>query len=625
MAVERRAQNKMTAPLKVLVGATLSLLACGAQLLLWDSVLSPYVWFLFFPTIFLSGWLSGAIGAFASTIMNAFLVQYFFIAPRYTFFPIGKASTAVTFTYLMMGALVAWFFEKLNEAQKLTGARLNESEGRFEATFDQAAVGIAIVAPDGRWLRVNHRLCAILGYSQEELLETNFQSLTHPDDLGSDLENMNRMLAHEISTYTMEKKYIRKDGEVLRAKLTVSMVSDDNGDPSYFIGVVEDIRDLKEKEARVLRLNRALGLRAECNQIIARATDEEELLNLICREIVDSAGYRSAWIGYVEHGASRSVRVAAKSGLGADDLTEATIDWSEDDLDGLGPFGKAILTGEAQLNWSPQADEKRSPWRDAAIASGVNWACAFPLTIDGKVSGALSIYSAATNPVSAEECALLQELAVDLAFAISVQRTRSDQKETAAKLERSLISGLEAIAYTLEIRDPYTAGHQQRVALLASALARKLGLDEFEVEGIRLAASVHDIGKIQVPLEILTKPKRLTRIEYDFIKSHAEAGYEILKGIQFPWPIAELVRQHHERIDGSGYPQGLRGDDILLGARILAVADVVESMVSHRPYRPALGVEAALAELEQGKGKKYDTTVADKCIQLFAENFAFAR
>jgi len=192
-------------------------------------------------------------------------------------------------------------------------------------------------------------------------------------------------------------------------------------------------------------------------------------------------------------------------------------------------------------------------------------------------------------------------------------------------LQRGMESTIEALAGTLELRDAYTAGHQRRVAELAAEIARELGVSEGEVHGIHLAATVHDLGKIQVPAEILTKPTRLTNLEYEFVKTHAQAGYDLLKDIDFPWPIAQLVYQHHERIDGSGYPRGLRGEETLMGAKILAVADTIEAMSSHRPYRAGLGIEASLAEITKNRDKLYDAAVVDACVKLFREKrFAFS-
>jgi putative two-component system response regulator len=169
------------------------------------------------------------------------------------------------------------------------------------------------------------------------------------------------------------------------------------------------------------------------------------------------------------------------------------------------------------------------------------------------------------------------------------------------------------------MRDPYTAGHERRVAELAAAVATEMDLPAFTVEGIHFGALIHDLGKIQVPAEILSKPTRISPVEFELIKGHAQAGYEILKGIEYPWPVAEMARQHHERLDGSGYPRGLKGDDILLEARVLAVADTVEAMASHRPYRPGLGIDKALAEIKRGRGSIYDPLVADACLRLFRD------
>jgi len=169
------------------------------------------------------------------------------------------------------------------------------------------------------------------------------------------------------------------------------------------------------------------------------------------------------------------------------------------------------------------------------------------------------------------------------------------------------------------MRDPYTAGHQNRVAEIACMIAEEMGLPKDRIEGIRVMGFLHDIGKIVVPAEILSKPGKLSEYEFHIIKAHSQAGYDILKGIELPWPVATAIIQHHERLDGSGYPQGLSGDEIILEARILCAADVLEAMASHRPYRPALGIEKALDEIAQRKGTVYDSEVVDACLRLFVE------
>jgi len=192
-------------------------------------------------------------------------------------------------------------------------------------------------------------------------------------------------------------------------------------------------------------------------------------------------------------------------------------------------------------------------------------------------------------------------------------------EESLEKLRRTMHGVIQAMALTVEIKDPYTAGHQRRVADLARAIAAEMALSKEQVEGIWTAGAIHDIGKITVPVEILSKPGKLDDYEFRLVKNHSQVGYDILKEIEFPWPIAKIVYQHHERMDGSGYPRGLFGEAILLEARILAVADVVEAMVSSRPYRQAHVIKKAMEEISTKKGVLYDSQAADACLKLLAE------
>lgn len=187
------------------------------------------------------------------------------------------------------------------------------------------------------------------------------------------------------------------------------------------------------------------------------------------------------------------------------------------------------------------------------------------------------------------------------------------------QLERAMGATLRSVAIMVERRDPYTAGHERRVGELAAAIGVEMGLPAETVKGLRMTGYVHDIGKISVPAELLSKPSKLSPVEFELIKTHAQTGYDILKDVDFPWPLAMVILQHHERLDGSGYPQGLQGDEIIAEARIMAVADVVEAMQSHRPYRPGLGIEIALHEIEQNSGKFYDPQVVAACLRLFRE------
>ena len=207
-----------------------------------------------------------------------------------------------------------------------------------------------------------------------------------------------------------------------------------------------------------------------------------------------------------------------------------------------------------------------------------------------------------------------------------VERRKESQKELEKshdKLKQTLHGTIKAMTHTIEVRDPYTAGHQTRVAQLACKIAEEMGLSPDQVTGINVCAAIHDIGKIQIPSDILAKPTGLENMERELVKMHAETGRSILSDIEIPWPVAEAAYQHHERLDGSGYPQGLKGDEICQEARILAVADVLEAMLSHRPYRPALSVDTALNEIKKGRGTLYDADVVDTCEQIFKDGFSF--
>jgi len=199
------------------------------------------------------------------------------------------------------------------------------------------------------------------------------------------------------------------------------------------------------------------------------------------------------------------------------------------------------------------------------------------------------------------------------------KKAQDERDQVLARLRKTLGTMIQAMSVAVEARDPYTSGHQRRVAALARSIAAEMNLSRDQIEGIRMAASIHDMGKISIPAEILSMPRKLSKLEFDLVKTHSQAGHDIIKDIDFPWPIANIILQHHERIDGSGYPHGLRGDNILLEARILAVADVVEAMASYRPYRPALGLDTALEEITRNKNILYDGEVVEACLKIFRE------
>jgi len=391
-------------------------------------------------------------------------------------------------------------------------------------------------------------------------------------------------------------------------------------------GSFQDITERKRAEIAVQHANRALATLSAVNKSLVRATSEDELLQSICQSIVKQRGYQLAWVGYAQHDENKSVRIMAHAGHDEGYLDAMQITWAETER-GMGPSGRAVRSGTTMVCQDIANDPSYLPWRDEALKRGYAANIALPLLNgDNTVFGILNVYAAEANAFTANEIALLEEMARDLAFGVRSLHVRHERdiaqdkvQQQLAQLQDSLEDTMRAIAAIVEMRDPYTAGHQIRVADLAAAITKQMGLSAEQAHVIHLAGTVHDLGKINVPAEILSKPGKLTDLEFGLIKVHPQAGYDILKGINFPWPIAQMVLQHHERLDGSGYPQGLKGDAILLEARILAVADVVEAISAHRPYRPGLGIEVALAEITKQRGVHYDPRVVDACVALFRE------
>ena len=375
---------------------------------------------------------------------------------------------------------------------------------------------------------------------------------------------------------------------------------------------------LRQGDLALERANRALRTLSACNQALVRAGNESELLDAICRIVVETGGYRMAWVGFPEQDEVKAVRPVAQYGDAEGYLAAVKFDWADAEL-GRGPTGTAIRTGTVQVNQNFLTNPAMAPWREAALKLGYQSSIALPLKGSAGILGVLTIEATVPNAFNEAEISLLQELAEDLTFGIEGLRIQVEYQHHGEVLRQGLEDFIKAIANTVEMRDPYTAGHQRRVADLAVAIAREMGLAEEAIHGIKLAATVHDLGKINIPAEILAKPTKLTDIEFLLVKNHVQAGHDIVKGIKFPWPIATTVSQHHERLDGTGYPLGLKEGQIRLESRIMAVADVVEAMASHRPYRAALGIDIALKEIERGRGTAYDSEVVTSCMRLFAE------
>lgn len=391
---------------------------------------------------------------------------------------------------------------------------------------------------------------------------------------------------------------------------------------TVFVGSVhEPFRRVAAAEDSLRHANRALKTLSAGNKSLIHAREERALLDAMCHAAVDKGGYQLAWVGFVQQDEARTVKPIAWHAVQPGYVESLRLD-----SNGNSPVGIALRTGKTHICQDIATDPDFAPWREQALHYGYRASIAMPLLDHGTVFGMMALYAATPHAFTDDEVALLSEMGDDLSFGIhnlrlrgERDRARAERQQYLDQLQEGLKDTVQAIAATVEMRDPYTAGHQRRVAELAAGIAGEMGLPHEQIYSIHLAGIVHDLGKIAIPAEILSKPSRLNEVEYSFIKTHSKAGFEILKDISFPWPVAQMVLQHHERLDGSGYPQGLKDGDILLESRILAVADVVEAMASHRPYRPGLGIEAALEEIRSKRGVLYDAVVVDATLRLILE------
>lgn len=514
-------------------------------------------------------------------------------------------------------------------SRKAAEHALQESEQRFRTVVETVPdVLYQNALPGNVTTYVSPSIRHLLGYAPDEFLANQhlWLGLLHDGDRERVLKETESAIKRKAKQLHQEYRVWHKNRQdVLWLQNRVTILYDESGRAVGLVGALSDITELKRSQADLQKISRIQKTLSFCNSALVHAMEEPALLQSMTNIIVEIGGYQGAWVGYALHDKARTLQPMAQSGIPAGYIEALNPTWSTSGF-GAGPTSKAIRTGKRQIVQHVQELDNRSgaEWYAALIGLGTASCIAIPLVVEGKVLGNLTILSGEPDAFDVQAVGLLQELADDLAFGIMTLRARVDRRKNLEELQRhqdqvrkTLESTIQAIAATVEMRDPYTAGHERRVAELAAAIAREMGLPESRVEGVRVAGTIHDLGKIQVPAEILSKPRDLSDIEFSLIKTHPLMGYNILKDIDFPWPVAQMVLQHHERLDGSGYPSGLKGKQILLESRILAVADTVEAMASHRPYRAGLGVQAALDEISAGSGKLYDPDVVDACVRLF--------
>lgn len=488
---------------------------------------------------------------------------------------------------------------------------------RFRAALDSSADAAFLVdLQNHRLVDVNRTAERLSGYERNALFALDLTALL-PEGARAALSGLlDDFLNGRSRDGGMDTRLLRKDGTSFPVDARLSLYEGKAGE-RLAIALVRDITERKQAEEALRRLNRALRTLSAGNMTLIHAIDETSLLRDVCRVAVEVGDYPIAWVGLENNG---DFHAAIGHCLPGEETTLAVLQAA---------CGKGCCCSQVLQNGEMLILHDIGNGGQAlaeAERHGLVSAICLPLKTEEKVYGVLNIYSRDPQAFNSDEVSLLSEMSSDLAFGIATLRARTARqraeeaaRDYLARLHHTLEGAVAAIALTIEKRDPYTAGHQRRTATLAVAIARELGLDEHQVEGVYFGGLIHDIGKIYVPVEILSRPGRITPTEYAIIKSHPEVGFDIMKDIEFPWPVAQMIRQHHERLDGTGYPKGLKDGEILLEARILAVADVVEAIASHRPYRPSLGIEAALAEIEKGRGALFDAAAVDACLRLFRE------
>jgi PAS domain S-box-containing protein len=457
---------------------------------------------------------------------------------------------------------------ELEEERKRAEEALQESEKQFRELVENANDIIYTHDLEGNFTSVNPAVTRIYGYTTEEALQLNIAQIVDPEYLPlarqkirEKLEDVPRTGPYELLTYS-------KEGEPIWVEVSTRLLERE-GQPIGVLGIARDITERKRAEEALRESEERYRSVVENSHAGILIVDDAYRFTYVNEELCEILGR------------SREEIIGQDFRKFLDDESRELV---------ADRYVRRQRGEEVPPRYEFNVVRKDGEKRRAEISSAVIRDSA------GKVKTVAQILDITER-----------------------KRAEEELRQSYVKLRRTLEGTVHALVSAIEMRDPYTAGHQRRVTLLACAIAKEMGLAEEQVEGIRMAGLIHDLGKINVPAEILSKPAQLTELEYGLIKMHPQIGHDVLNTIDFPWPLAQIVLQHHERMDGSGYPQGLSGEDILLEARILGVADVVEAMASHRPYRSARGIDEALEEISANRGIFYDPEVVDTCVKLFTE------
>jgi len=461
---------------------------------------------------------------------------------------------------------------------------LRESEKKYRLLADNSKDVIFVLDMNLNYTYVSPSIKILRGYEPEEMFAQPASETLTPSSWDLAMTTVSEAMELEKSeqrditiSRTLQLEMIRKDGTTVWTEVKLSFIRDENQRPAGILGVTRDIDDRKRAEEKLRHSEAFLSRIIEESPSPMWISDENGTLiriNPACCDLLHIT----------------EEEVVGTYNVLTDNLVEEQ---------GFLPLVKSVFEEgkSVRFDMEYQTYKLKQPalQKEASVILDVT---IFPIQeSNGKITHAVVQHIDITERKRAEE----------------------ERQRTLESLRESLETTIKVMVSTVETRDPYTAGHQYRVTDLAQAIATEMNLPQDRIDGIRMAASIHDIGKLSVPAEILSKPTVLSEIEFSLIKEHPRNGYEILKNVESSWPLAQIVYQHHERMNGSGYPRNLKGDEILMESRILAVADVVEAMSSHRPYRSAVGVDAALEEIAKNRGTLYDPEVTDTCLRLFRE------
>jgi PAS domain S-box-containing protein len=456
-------------------------------------------------------------------------------------------------------------------ARKRAGDALKESESKYRLLADNVNDVIFVLDMNLNYTYVSPSIKILRGYEPEEALKQPSIETLMPSSWDLAMRTLSEIIELEKSEHkdinlsrTLQLEMVRKDGTTVWTEVKFSFIRDENQRMVGILGITRDISERKRAEEELKQSEeRYRSIFDNAQEGIYRSTPGGRIImaNPAMAKIFGYASPEELMTGITD--VARQLYV---------------------DLEERAKIQKMIEKHGFVRNYETQNYRK---------------------------DGSIIWTSLAMQAVRDEKGQIM--------YYDGIAEDITNRKESVERIRKALGATVQAISIIVETRDPYTAGHQRRVSDLARAIATEMKLSVDQIDGIRMAATIHDLGKISVPADILSKPTKLTALEFSLIKTHSQSGYDILKDIDFPWPVARIVLEHHERMNGSGYPNGLTGDNLLMESRILSVADVVESMGSHRPYRPSLGIEAALEEIEKNRGTLYDNTVADACLRLFRE------